>query len=110
MATPMAPLDLVKIGRRDFEAPDLDRFPSLRLAMDALMDGGARPAILNAANEIAVAAFLDGRIGFLDIPLIVEKALERYDGPPAPRTIDEVLIVDARARQVALTATELQTV
>ncbi|PNB53904.1 1-deoxy-D-xylulose-5-phosphate reductoisomerase, partial [Pseudomonas sp. GW531-E2] len=67
MATPMAPLDLVAIGRLDFEAPDAERFPAIRLTRAALDAGGARPAILNAANEVAVAAFLDREIGFLEI-------------------------------------------
>ena len=109
MPTPMEPLDLARIGRLDFEQPDLARFPALRLAMRALDEGGARPAVLNAANEMAVAAFLAGRIGFLDIALIVEKALERYNGPPVPETIDDVLIADAAGRRAAEAAMELQT-
>ncbi|WP_419808168.1 1-deoxy-D-xylulose-5-phosphate reductoisomerase [Sphingomonas sp.] len=97
MATPMPPLDLVALGRLDFEAPDETRFPALRLAREALTAGGARPAILNAANEVAVAAFLAGRIGFLEIAAIVADTLDRYD-PPAPVTLDAVLAVDAAAR------------
>lgn len=100
MATPMEPLDLVAIGRLDFAAPDPTRFPALRLARAALDAGGARPAILNAANEIAVAAFLERRIAFLEIAAIVEDTLERYD-PPAPATMEAVLAVDAEARRVA---------
>jgi len=100
METPMAPLDLVAIGRLDFEAPDPVRFPALALARRALDAGGARPAILNAANEIAVAAFLDRRIGFLEIAAIVADTLDRYD-PPAPETLDDVLLVDAEARRLA---------
>jgi 1-deoxy-D-xylulose-5-phosphate reductoisomerase len=100
MATPMAPLDLVAIGRLDFEAPDPVRFPALRLARAALEAGGARPAILNAANEVAVAAFLDRRIGFLEIAAIVEDTLESYD-PGAPDSLDAVLNVDAEARRIA---------
>ena len=100
MATPMHPLDLVAIGRLDFEAPDPVRFPALRLAREALDAGGARPAILNAANEIAVAAFLAGRIGFLEIAAIVGDVLMRYD-PAAPETLDAVLAVDAEARSYA---------
>ncbi|WP_404713251.1 1-deoxy-D-xylulose-5-phosphate reductoisomerase [Sphingomonas sp. MMS24-J13] len=106
METPMQPLDLVAIGRLDFEAPDAARFPALRLAKEALDAGGASPAVLNAANEIAVAAFLAGKIGFLDIVLTVEQALDRYNGPPAPSTIDEVLMVDDMARQLARATTE----
>jgi len=100
MATPMAPLDLVAIGRLDFEAPDPVRFPALKLARDAVEAGGARPAILNAANEVAVAAFLARRIGFLEIAAIVADTLSSYD-PPAPATLDAVLAVDGEARRIA---------
>ncbi len=100
MATPMEPLDLVGVGRLDFEAPDPVRFPALRLARAALQAGGARPAILNAANEVAVAAFLAGHIGFLEIAAIVEDTLDRYD-PAAPETLDAVLDVDTEARVLA---------
>jgi len=105
MATPMAPLDLVKVGRLDFEAPDPVRFPALALARAALDAGGGRPAILNAANEVAVAAFLDRRIGFLDIAAIVGEVLERYD-PAAPASLDEVLATDAEARRQAAACME----
>lgn len=97
MDTPCQPLDLARIGRLDFEAPDLDRFPALRLARAAAAAGGAAPAILNAANEVAVAAFLARRIGFLDIAMIVEDVLERYTAP-MPDRIEDVLEADARAR------------
>jgi 1-deoxy-D-xylulose-5-phosphate reductoisomerase len=100
MATPMAPLDLVAVGRLDFEAPDAVRFPALRLAREALEAGGAAPAILNAANEVAVAAFLDGRVGFLEIAAIVADTLARYQ-PEAPDTLEAVLAVDEEARAVA---------
>ena len=100
MATPGERLDLVAVGRLDFEAPDPARFPALRLAREALTAGGARPATLNAANEVAVAAFLAGRIGFLEIAAIVEDTLDRYD-PVAPETLDAVLAVDAEARALA---------
>ena len=100
MAAPMAPLDLVGIGRLDFEAPDPVRFPAIRLAREALEAGGARPAILNAANEIAVEAFLQRRIGFLEIAAIVADTLNRFD-PAAPETLDAVLSVDTEARHVA---------
>ncbi len=100
MATPMAPLDLVGIGRLDFAAPDPVRFPALRLAREALDAGGARPAILNAANEVAVEAFLNRRIGFLEIAAIVEDTLIRYD-PAAPDSVDAVLAIDADARRLA---------
>ena len=100
MATPMAPLDLIAIGRLEFEAPDPVRFPALRLAREALDAGGARPAILNAANEIAVEAFLNRRIGFLEIAAIVEHTLSCYD-PAAPDSVDAVLAIDAKARILA---------
>lgn len=100
MQTPMQPLDLVTIGKLEFEAPDETRFPAMRLAREALDAGGARPAILNAANEIAVAAFLARRIGFLEIAAIVSDTLLRYD-PAAPETLAEVLTVDAGARERA---------
>ncbi len=100
MATPGERLDLVKIARLDFEAPDEVRFPALRLAREALMAGGGRPAILNAANEVAVAAFLAGRTAYLEIAAIVADTLERYD-PPAPETLDAVLDIDREARAIA---------
>ena len=103
MATPMRPLDLVALGRLDFEAADPIRFPALQLARDALDAGGARPAILNAANEIAVAAFLARRIGFLEIAAIVADTLACYD-PPAPASLDDVVAVDAEARAKASAA------
>lgn len=100
METPCAPLDLAAVGRLDFENPDLDRFPALALAIEALKAGGARPAILNAANEVAVAAFLAGRIGFLEIAAISADTLSRYD-PAAPETLDAVLAIDEEARRHA---------
>lgn len=100
METPCQRLDLATIGRLDFEAPDYERFPCLKLAREALAAGGARPAILNAANEVAVAAFLKGQIGFLEIAAIVADTLNRYD-PAAPDTLDQVLAIDAEARILA---------
>ncbi|CCW17570.1 1-deoxy-D-xylulose 5-phosphate reductoisomerase [Sphingobium indicum BiD32] len=100
IATPCLPLDLARIGRLDFEAPDEVRFPALRLTREAAAAGGAVPAILNAANEVAVAAFLGGAIGFLDIAMIVEEVLTRYSAP-MPTTIDDVLAADAGARAMA---------
>ncbi len=105
MDTPVERLDLAKIGRLDFEAPDEVRFPALRLARAAMVAGGARPAILNAANEIAVAAFLGRAISFGRIAAIVESVLERY-APAAPQCIDDVLAVDAEARIIARTELE----
>jgi 1-deoxy-D-xylulose-5-phosphate reductoisomerase len=105
MATPMEPLDLVAIGKLEFEAPDPVRFPALRLAREALDAGGARPAILNAANEIAVEAFLQRRIGFLEIAAIVADTLARYD-PAAPTDVAAVLAVDIEARALAIERVE----
>jgi 1-deoxy-D-xylulose-5-phosphate reductoisomerase len=99
------PLDLATIGRLDFEAPDLVRFPALKLARTAIQEGGAKPAILNAANEIAVAAFLAGRIGFLDIADMVSRVLDGY-APKTPSTLEELFSVDAAARSYALTLME----
>ncbi|MFD1611933.1 1-deoxy-D-xylulose-5-phosphate reductoisomerase [Sphingomonas tabacisoli] len=103
MATPVAPLDLAAVGRLDFAAPDPERFPALRLAREALDASGARPAVLNAANEVAVAAFLDRRIAFLDIAAIVEETMERYD-PQAPIVIEDVIAIDREARHKAAEA------
>jgi 1-deoxy-D-xylulose-5-phosphate reductoisomerase len=100
METPCERLDLARIGRLDFEEPDTVRFPALALARSALEAGGARPAILNAANEIAVAAFLSGRLNFLEIAAIVADTLARYH-PAAPDSLDAVLAVDAEARAYA---------
>jgi 1-deoxy-D-xylulose-5-phosphate reductoisomerase len=100
MATPCERLDLVAIGALGFEAPDPERFPALGLARAALAAGGAKPAILNAANEVGVASFLASRIGFLDIAALVGDVLAVYD-PPAPASIDEVLEIDRKARDVA---------
>jgi len=108
MATPCQPLDLATIGRLDFEAPDTERFPALRLARAAIEAGGARPAILNAANEVAVGAFLAGRIGFLDIATIVEETLTRYS-PPAPTTVEDIEAIDREAREHAISRAESTT-
>jgi 1-deoxy-D-xylulose-5-phosphate reductoisomerase len=108
MATPCQPLDLAAIGRLDFEAPDLVRFPAIRLARAAIEAGGARPAILNAANEVAVAAFLEGRIGFLEIAMIVEETLTRYS-PASPASIEEIWAIDREARGHAVSRAESYT-
>ncbi|HBK46943.1 MAG TPA: 1-deoxy-D-xylulose-5-phosphate reductoisomerase [Xanthomonadaceae bacterium] len=95
----VAGLDLLAQGRLDFEAPDLDAFPCLRLAWDAMRAGGAAPAILNAANEVAVSAFLQGNIGFLAIPALVEHTLATLPGGNAD-TLEQLLAVDADARRI----------
>jgi 1-deoxy-D-xylulose-5-phosphate reductoisomerase len=101
---PAAKLDLAKIGSLTFEAPDADRFPSLALGRRALEAGGAAPTILNAANEVAVAAFIAGRIGFVGIADLVEATLagaERRNATAEPQDIDEALAVDQMARSLA---------
>ena len=105
MATPCQPLDLATIGRLDFEMPDEDRFPALRLARAAGRAGGCAPAVLNAANEVAVAAFLAGRIGFLEIAMIVEEALSGYSGA-TPGGIEDILEADRAARAAAASLLE----
>ncbi len=98
METPMPPLDLAAIGSLDFEAPDEQRFPATRIAREAAQAGGAAPAVLNAVNEVAVAAFLGGHLAFTDIAVMVERVLSTGNQPPPPRSLDEVLAVDAAAR------------
>jgi 1-deoxy-D-xylulose-5-phosphate reductoisomerase len=100
METPSARLNLAQISKLEFEAPDPERFPSLRLARAAMEAGGARPAILNAANEIAVSAFLAERASFGEIAAIVETTLERYQ-PKAPQSVEDVLMIDQDARRIA---------
>lgn len=100
MATPAERLDLAGLARLDFEAPDAERFPALRLARGALEAGGASPTVLNAANEVAVERFLAGTIGFTDIARIVEETLDR-DTSPAPRSIDDVIAIDQATRRRA---------
>ena len=100
MDTPCEPLDLAQIGTLTFRAPDELRFPATRLARAAAEAGGAAPAVLNAANEVAVAAFLAGQIGFTRIAAHVEDVLTRYSSP-APSSLEEVIAVDAEARRRA---------
>jgi 1-deoxy-D-xylulose-5-phosphate reductoisomerase len=102
MATPCERLDLVRTGHLTFEAPDPERFPALGLARDALREGGARPAVLSAANEVAVEAFLGGAIGFLDIFSVAAETLQCY-APAAPASLEEVLEIDRAARGAAET-------
>lgn len=96
-------LDLAAAGTLTFEAPDLNRFPALALARTALEAGGGAPTVLNAANEIAVEAFLSRRIGFTGIAALVERVMERTDmqGIPEPNTVNDALAVDHNARLVA---------
>ena len=101
MPTPPAPaLDLATIGTLTFGKPDMQRFPCLRLAMDAGRQGGTYPAAMAAADEIAVGRFLQGEIGFLDIPVIVESVLEHHRSVADP-DLEAVLEADAAARTAA---------
>lgn len=106
MDTPLAPLDLAAIGELTFRAPDEVRFPATRLAREAAQAGGAVPAILNAANEIAVAAFLAGQIGFTRIAAGVENVLNSY-AAPAPVSLSDVFEIDREARARARELTEI---
>jgi 1-deoxy-D-xylulose-5-phosphate reductoisomerase len=100
MDSGVAPLDLFKIAQLNFVAPDVERFPCLALAYQALRAGGTAPAVLNAANEVAVAAFLDEKISFLAIPRLIERVLTEL--PVAPvRALDDVLAADQAARDAA---------
>ena len=100
MATPSARLDLASVATLTFEAPDHDRFPALGLAQAAMRAGGSAPCVLNAANEVAVAAFLGGEIGFLDIAAIVADTLAAVARGPVA-SLDEVIAIDGEARRVA---------
>lgn len=104
MATPVPRLDLAQLGTLTFEPADETRFPCLRLAREALARGGGAPTVLNAANEVAVAAFLARSIGFLEIPQLVERCLDQLDGRGLLKDIhslEDVLSVDREARVVA---------
>jgi 1-deoxy-D-xylulose-5-phosphate reductoisomerase len=105
LAWPAPRLDLAAVGQLTFEAPDLGRFPALKIAKDALQAGGAAPAVMNAANEAAVAAFLDRRIGFLDIADAVAETLDRMESQGlvsvANDALDQARETDATSRRVA---------
>ncbi len=96
----VAPLDLPALARLEFEAPDLEAFPCLALAYAALATGGSAPAILNAANEVAVASFLEGRLPFLGIPALLEATLSAIPAEPAG-DLDVLMDCDQRARRQA---------
>ena len=100
----VASLDLAALGRLEFEPPDEARFPCLALARAALAAAGAAPCVLNAANEIAVQAFLDGRIGFTAIARVAERTLAALAGTAEPGDLDAVLALDAEARARAAQA------
>jgi 1-deoxy-D-xylulose-5-phosphate reductoisomerase len=96
----VAPLDLFKVAQMNFVAPDFTRFPCLALAYEALRAGGTAPAVLNAANEVAVEAFLNKRIAFLDIAKIIDAVLNQLPVLPV-HCLDDVLDADASARRAA---------
>jgi 1-deoxy-D-xylulose-5-phosphate reductoisomerase len=96
----VAPLDLFKVATLNFVAPDFERFPCLALAYQALRSGGTAPAVLNAANEVAVEAFLNRKISFLDIPRLINDVLAAHSSV-AVNTLDDVLLADAQARAAA---------
>ncbi|MBX7219442.1 MAG: 1-deoxy-D-xylulose-5-phosphate reductoisomerase [Blastocatellia bacterium] len=93
-------LDLLSIGKLEFEAPDLNKFPCLRLAYDSLRAGGTMPAVLNAANEEAVAAFLDERIRFVEIPLLIEHVMHNHSVTETD-SLETILAADTWARQAS---------
>ncbi len=105
LATPIAPLDFSQVNALTFEAPDLERFRCLSLALKAAEEGGGMPAVLNAANEIAVELFLKGRLPFLSIPRLVERVMAAYENSTM-ETIEQVLEADAWARTTALKEAE----
>ena len=100
METPSERLSLADVGRLEFESPDLDRFPALQLAREVLGGSGGEAVVLNAANEIAVEAFLRGGLGFSDIVGLVGEALEKI-GAPRPQSVEEVVALDRETRERA---------
>jgi 1-deoxy-D-xylulose-5-phosphate reductoisomerase len=107
VASGVGSLDMTHVGRLDFEPPDHERFPSLGLARAAARAGGTAPAVLNAANEVAVAAFLEGRLNFTGIAAVIDKVLQRLDTAPV-KALGDVLAADAAARRAALALIEKQ--
>ena len=94
------PLNIFDVERLDFETPDLDRFPCLRLAYEAIDDGGIMPTVLNAANEIAVDAFLNEKIPFTGIPVVIERCMEKFTADDAS-SLDLILQADEQARDIS---------
>jgi 1-deoxy-D-xylulose-5-phosphate reductoisomerase len=97
----VSPLDLARVGRLDFEEPDMERFPCLRLAHEALDAGGGAPCVLNAANEVAVEAFLARRIGFAGIAQLNARVLDKLGDRPAGADVESVLALDRDSRRAA---------
>ena len=106
IASGVQSLDMTAVGRMDFEPPDHERFPSLGLARAAARAGGSAPAILNAANEVAVQAFLDRRLNFTGIATVIDKVMQRLDSSPV-KALGDVLDADAAARRMAVSFIEL---
>jgi 1-deoxy-D-xylulose-5-phosphate reductoisomerase len=106
-ASGVASLDLAQIGQLGFEPPDHEKFPSLTLARAAARAGGTAPALLNAANEVAVQAFLDRRLNFTAIAAVIDKVLQRLDSSPV-KALGDVLDADAAARRLATALIELE--
>ena len=100
VAEPIPGLELENIGPLTFRKPDHDMFPCLLYAYEAIRAGGTLPAVLNAANEVAVYAFLDNKIGFNDIPAVIRKTVERHTVTAAPE-LEDVLEADRWAREIA---------
>ncbi len=96
----VAPLDFTTLGRLDFERVDAARFPCVRLAVEAIRQGGTAPAALNAANEIAVEAFLEGRLGFTEIARVIEKVLDEVNAEPLV-SLEQAYAADVEARALA---------
>ena len=94
------PLDIFKVAKLEFEKPDFERFPCLRLCYDAIRKGGAASIVLNAANEVAVAAFLDNKIAYTDISVMIEQALDNAIVNKDVATIENILMVDAQTREL----------
>ena len=105
MTSGVADLDLFETSQLNFERPDMERFPCLQLAYDAINQGGTGPAILNAANEVAVQAFLDKKISFTKIPGVIKRTLDEIDNTEA-LSLDAVLAADASAREFAQSIVE----
>ena len=101
IAAGVEPLDLYSVAALHFERPDLERFPCLALAFRALSDGGCAPTTLNAANEVAVQAFLDRRIAFTAIPEVIARVLDQVPPGRTPCSLAEVLTADQQAREAA---------
>ena len=99
-AAGVTPLDLFQVGHLDFERPDHQRFPCLNLAFQALRLGGDLPAVLNAANEVAVQAFLDRRVSFTAIPHLIESAMASFAAGPGRQSVEELLGIDEEARRI----------